>query len=344
MPDGKNSKETLGEISRLTKEKEQVLESEEHKRLLGLRSELQEAESGIQEISEHVASEFSVLIRPLRKFQRIAGEHSRLIGRYTDDPFSALLDDPAGLEITNILAKLSYEIRENGLCSKDKRAGQAIKAIGKMDSGYFNKILEQHAELSKKKDKLTDDINSIMTEEKVSDIELKIKQLKREAEQAKDEAKKPENTRKCPKCGEDIPADWDYHKDCGWKEEKQGKEEEEDHGKAKILVFTSPTCPHCPHALRLAKDIEKERADVRVTEISTGTFFGKRKAEQMDVMAVPTLFVKGPGYPQNIGLKGIPSRKGLTKAIDISLGLAEWEEPKGLFRSILDKLPLKIKR
>jgi len=32
--------------------------------------------------------------------------------------------------------------------------------------------------------------------------------------------------------------------------------------KSKIEVFTSPTCPHCPSAVKLAKELEQERDDV----------------------------------------------------------------------------------
>jgi len=93
----------------------------------------------------------------------------------------------------------------------------------------------------------------------------------------------------------------------------------------------------------LAKQIEKERDDVKVTELSTATPHGYRKAKQLGVMALPTIFVKGPAYPQDIGFKGLPSKKGLLKAIDISLGKAEWEEKKGFLKSIVEKLPIKIK-
>ena len=143
--------------------------------------------------------------------------------------------------------------------------------------------------------------------------------------------------KKCPKCGKDIPAEWRYHKECGWKKSKEDKGYAELIGKAKIYVFTSPTCPHCPAALDLAKQIEKERADVKVTEFSTATPHGSRKARQMGVMAVPAVFVRGPVYPHNIGFRGLPSKKGLLKAIDISLGKAEWEEKKGFLQRLWER-------
>lgn len=106
----------------------------------------------------------------------------------------------------------------------------------------------------------------------------------------------------------------------------------EDTGKSKIEVFTSPTCPHCPTALRLAKEVESERDDVKVIETSTGTQQGHRRAEQFNIMTVPTVFVKGPKH-DIIGFRGPPMKKELLHAIDISLGLSKLPEKKQGFLS-----------
>ncbi len=100
-----------------------------------------------------------------------------------------------------------------------------------------------------------------------------------------------------------------------------------DIGKSKIEVFTSPTCPHCPTALKLAKEIEATRDDVKVIETSTGTQAGHRRAEQFNIMTVPTVFVKGPKH-DIIGFRGPPMRKELIHAVDISLGLSSLPEKK----------------
>lgn len=114
---------------------------------------------------------------------------------------------------------------------------------------------------------------------------------------------------------------------------------------SKILVFTSPTCPHCPSALRLAREIEKSRDDVKVEEYSTATKDGARKAEYYNVMSVPTVFVRGPAHNQNIGFRGTPPKDRLLKAIDISLGKASFDDmvEKGFFAKLQEKLGVKIK-
>lgn len=155
--------------------------------------------------------------------------------------------------------------------------------------------------------------------------------------------RKSTETKQCPKCGKEIPANWNFHRECGWGQDEKKEKEQEFFGKCRIEVFTSPTCPHCHGAVKLSKEIEKERDDVKVTEISTATRYGSKRSKHLCIMTVPTTFVKGPGYQGNIGFKGLPSKKGLLKAIDISLGKEGWEEKKGFFKRLLEKLPIKVK-
>lgn len=60
-----------------------------------------------------------------------------------------------------------------------------------------------------------------------------------------------------------------------------------------IEVFTSPTCPHCPRALLMAKEVAAQIPGVRVVEQSTATPQGLAKAAFYDVQAVPTVFING---------------------------------------------------
>lgn len=106
----------------------------------------------------------------------------------------------------------------------------------------------------------------------------------------------------------------------------------DDTSKSKIEVFTSPTCPHCPRAVKLAKEIEAERDDVKVIETSTGTMSGHKRAETFNIMTVPTVLVKGPKH-DIIGFRGPPMKKELNHAIDISLGLDNMPEKKQGFLS-----------
>lgn len=60
-----------------------------------------------------------------------------------------------------------------------------------------------------------------------------------------------------------------------------------------IEVFTSPTCPHCPRALTMAKQLAAQVSGIQVIEQSTATPQGYAKAAQYGVQAVPTVFING---------------------------------------------------
>ncbi len=58
---------------------------------------------------------------------------------------------------------------------------------------------------------------------------------------------------------------------------------------AVIEVFTSPTCPHCPKALEMARQLAMEMPGIRVVEQSTATPQGYARAALYGVQAVPTI-------------------------------------------------------
>lgn len=60
-----------------------------------------------------------------------------------------------------------------------------------------------------------------------------------------------------------------------------------------IEVFTSPTCPHCPRALLMAKEVAASMPGIQVVEQSTATSQGFAKAAFYGVQAVPTVFING---------------------------------------------------
>lgn len=108
--------------------------------------------------------------------------------------------------------------------------------------------------------------------------------------------------------------------------------------KATMLVFTSPTCPQCPMAKEFAHNVGKARDDVTIKHVVSGMPGSNGLFKKHDVMAVPTFIIKGPGYPSNIGLRGVQPEQTLHKYVDLALGkqLSEIEkkEKKGFFTKI----------
>lgn len=99
--------------------------------------------------------------------------------------------------------------------------------------------------------------------------------------------------------------------------------------KATMYLFTSMTCPNCPPAKQLAHDVAKERDDVVLKNVVSGMAGSNGLFKKFDVMAVPTIIIKGPGYDKNIGLRGVQPAKTLHKYIDMALGIQPEEQPTG---------------
>lgn len=108
--------------------------------------------------------------------------------------------------------------------------------------------------------------------------------------------------------------------------------------KAKVMLFTSPTCPHCPSAKKFIYSFKNERSDFELIEYSTLSRDGQKKAEKYNVMSVPTFIIKGPGFPDPIGLIGIQNNETMNKYLDIALGIKNLEDfRKPTFKEKLSK-------
>ncbi|PLW80451.1 hypothetical protein C0585_02550 [Candidatus Woesearchaeota archaeon] len=112
-----------------------------------------------------------------------------------------------------------------------------------------------------------------------------------------------------------------------------------------ISVFTSPTCPHCPSAVNLVKEVTKEDKAVKMIEYGAANPNTQKKAAELEVQSVPTIFVKGEGYEKNIGFRGTPSKNSLIDAIKIAKGEKEYFEPKpfSLTKWFAEKTGIRIK-
>ena len=113
--------------------------------------------------------------------------------------------------------------------------------------------------------------------------------------------------------------------------------------RAKIEIFTSPTCPHCPSAKRIAEEITNDRNDVKVVETSTHSKKGQKRAKSLQVRSLPTIFVTSTEYEGKIGHVGTPSKDRLSQMVNIALGLEDWPEKKpGLVSRLLNKIKIKV--
>ena len=93
--------------------------------------------------------------------------------------------------------------------------------------------------------------------------------------------------------------------------------------KMKILVFTSSSCPHCPLAERLVKEISPRYSDKGLVheKIRTKTSEGRELAENYNIRGVPTILFVGDSGDELGRIVGVPSEKNLVKKIEKLLGI-----------------------
>ena len=60
-----------------------------------------------------------------------------------------------------------------------------------------------------------------------------------------------------------------------------------------VEVFTSPTCPHCPGAVRVVEEAKKEIKDLEVEVLDTSDSSNRQKAMDYGIYAVPTIAING---------------------------------------------------
>jgi small redox-active disulfide protein 1 len=77
----------------------------------------------------------------------------------------------------------------------------------------------------------------------------------------------------------------------------------------RIEIFHSPTCPHCPEAIKVVREVAEE-CGIKVEEINVLSPNGLIKAEGRGVKSTPTIFVG------EVKIVGVPSRERLKKAIE----------------------------
>ena len=80
----------------------------------------------------------------------------------------------------------------------------------------------------------------------------------------------------------------------------------------KIEVFTSPTCSHCPSAVRATKELLEENPQLKVgvewVEVSMATADGRRKAANYGIHSVPTIVLTNSKGEKG-GIVGAPTKK-----------------------------------
>ncbi len=106
----------------------------------------------------------------------------------------------------------------------------------------------------------------------------------------------------------------------------------------KLELFTSPTCPNCPSAEKLVKEISKEYEDLKVSYFSTATGRGRKKAKNYGIQSVPTIIITSDNFSEIRAIRGTPRKIHLENIIREGFGLDTLkEEKKGILSRIFGK-------
>lgn len=101
--------------------------------------------------------------------------------------------------------------------------------------------------------------------------------------------------------------------------------------KSLVRIFTTETCPYCPGAKKMLRDMQMGRDDFVVEEVNLSTEEGNRAAIGLEIDRVPTIIVSGPRIDKQLLIDPITS-KNVGAAIDVTLG------KRGLKKNILQRL------
>ena len=153
----------------LLERKEAILSSNEYKETLAKDERRKKLLADIKTMKANFYSDFSLLERPLRKYQRIAFQFDKLIEHYYTDPLRALLTD-FNLKIVEILKGLAKNIEDGKIVLKDKRSGKVLSAIDRLDEKYFTNFMRQY--------------NSALKEKEQIDVDIKESQIRKELEES----------------------------------------------------------------------------------------------------------------------------------------------------------------
>ena len=82
----------------------------------------------------------------------------------------------------------------------------------------------------------------------------------------------------------------------------------------KIEVFYSDTCPYCPAAMELVREVSAKFSDIIVEEVNTSTSEGATRAGGYQIFTVPTIVING-----KVSFVGVPDKKELIEAVETKL-------------------------
>lgn len=89
----------------------------------------------------------------------------------------------------------------------------------------------------------------------------------------------------------------------------------------KIMLFSTSTCPVCPKAERVAREVMPDYPQVTFVKYKANKGEGKRISAHYMVMGVPTFLMLDDSGNEIKRIVGVPSENSLRKQVETQLGI-----------------------
>jgi len=180
----KQSSNTLSGLIQATQEHiDDLKSSKAYKSLEDLQQQKQKLLMKVKHNETVLLGEFSVLVRPLKKYSHICLDGKELIDAYTENPFKALNED-VRFHILQILQDLKQHLQQGAVPLKDRELERAIEKINTISKTHLENLLAIHASLKEQLSGLDKRmlLNNVLRE--IEEQEYKLKHLQDKHERA----------------------------------------------------------------------------------------------------------------------------------------------------------------
>ncbi|HII72576.1 TPA: hypothetical protein HA265_07505 [Candidatus Woesearchaeota archaeon] len=187
-----NSKQMRGKIE---KSIEQLKESDSFAEFRKFDSEKSGHWKTVKDVEDQLYSIFTQISLPLKKFERIAFDNADLIGRYLDNPSSALASDES-LTIMSILSGLRSAVQDDKLSLKDgKEKDKYLERINSMTRDSLQSFRERYVAAKHEIKVIDDRMRNIRALQELNDLNYKREHVENQVQLLQEKIDKNTRTR-----------------------------------------------------------------------------------------------------------------------------------------------------
>jgi hypothetical protein len=145
-------------------------EGDEFREHSSAKQELEGIKGMVKAKEEEIIHPFSVLERPLRKFERSVVADKDILDAYMDSPVNGITQD-FGLKISRILENMRKSVEDNTLELKDKQKEIALREIGNLDRDFLSRFQAEYGRLKKQEKDMQEKVKSYDIMERINKAE-----------------------------------------------------------------------------------------------------------------------------------------------------------------------------